>query len=205
MEELAKILDAAELLFRKYGIRSVTMSDIAAHLGMSKKTLYLYIENKNELVEKILKKYIENEKLMCNQAADTAEDALQEMFSISIQVQRNIENMNPSLLFDLRKYHFEVWQLFEQHRKEFILSIMKNNLKRGIEEDIYRKDMDTEIISRIHIGTINIFSDDELLPPDQFPRPLLHKEFVLYHLYGIVSEKGRELMSDYLKLLGITT
>jgi AcrR family transcriptional regulator len=205
LEELAKILDAAELLFRKYGIRSVTMSDIAAHLGMSKKTLYLYIENKNELVEKILKKYIENEKLMCNQAADTAEDALQEMFSISIQVQRNIENMNPSLLFDLRKYHFEVWQLFEQHRKEFILSIMKNNLKRGIEEDIYRKDMDTEIISRIHIGTINIFSDDELLPPDQFPRPLLHKEFVLYHLYGIVSEKGRELMSDYLKLLGITT
>jgi AcrR family transcriptional regulator len=205
LEELAKILDAAELLFRKYGIRSVTMSDIAAHLGMSKKTLYQYIENKNELVEKILKKYIENEKLMCNQAADTAEDALQEMFSISIQVQRNIENMNPSLLFDLRKYHFEVWQLFEQHRKEFILSIMKNNLKRGIEEDIYRKDMDTEIISRIHIGTINIFSDDELLPPDQFPRPLLHKEFVLYHLYGIVSEKGRELMSDYLKLLGITT
>jgi AcrR family transcriptional regulator len=205
LEELAKILDAAELLFRKYGIRSVTMSDIAAQLGMSKKTLYQYIDNKNELVEKILKKYIENEKLMCNQAADTAEDALQEMFSISIQVQRNIENMNPSLLFDLRKYHFEVWQLFEQHRKEFILSIMKNNLKRGIEEDIYRKDMDTEIISRIHIGTINIFSDDELLPPDQFPRPLLHKEFVLYHLYGIVSEKGRELMSDYLKLLGITT
>ncbi len=205
MEELAKILDAAELLFRKYGIRSVTMSDIAAQLGMSKKTLYQYIDNKNELVEKILKKYIENEKLMCNQAADTAEDALQEMFSISIQVQRNIENMNPSLLFDLRKYHFEVWQLFEQHRKEFILSIMKNNLKRGIEEDIYRKDMDTEIISRIHIGTINIFSDDELLPPDQFPRPLLHKEFVLYHLYGIVSEKGRELMSDYLKLLGIST
>ena len=205
MEELAKILDVAELLFRKYGIRSVTMSDIAAHLGMSKKTLYQYIENKTELVEKILKKYIENEKLMCNQAADTAEDALQEMFSISIQVQRNIENMNPSLLFDLRKYHFEVWQLFEQHRKEFILSIMKNNLKRGIEEDIYRKDMDTEIISRIHIGTINIFSDDELLPPDQFPRPLLHKEFVLYHLYGIVSEKGRELMSDYLKLLGIST
>jgi AcrR family transcriptional regulator len=205
LEELAKILDAAELLFRKYGIRSVTMSDIAAQLGMSKKTLYQYIDNKNELVEKILKKYIENEKLMCNQAADTAEDALQEMFSISIQVQRNIENMNPSLLFDLRKYHFEVWQLFEQHRKEFILSIMKNNLKRGIEEDIYRKDMDTEIISRIHIGTINIFSDDELLPPDQFPRPLLHKEFVLYHLYGIVSEKGRELMSDYLKLLGIST
>ncbi len=205
MEELEKILEAAELLFRKYGIRSVTMSDIASQLGMSKKTLYQYIENKNELVEKILKKYIENEKLMCNQAADTADDALQEMFSISIQVQRNIENMNPSLLFDLRKYHFEVWQLFEQHRKDFILSIMKNNLKRGIEEAIYRKDMDIEIISRIHIGTINIFSDDELLPPDQFPRPTVHKQFVLYHLYGIVSEKGRQLMSDYLKLLGITT
>lgn len=203
MEELVKILEAAELLFRKYGIRSVTMSDIASQLGMSKKTVYQYIENKNDLVEKILRNYIENEKKMCIQAAQSSEDALQEMFSISIQVQRNIENMNPSLLFDLKKYHFSIWQQFEAYRKDFVLSLMKNNLKRGIAEGIYRNDMDPEIISRIHIGTMHIFSDDDILPPDQFPRATVHKEFVFYHLHGIVSEKGIMLMNNYLKLLGI--
>jgi hypothetical protein len=140
---------------------------------------------------------------MCKQAAETSEDALQEMFSISIQVQRNIENMNPSLLFDLRKYHFPIWKQFEAYRKDFVLSLMKNNLNRGKEEGIYRNDMDAEIISRIHIGTMDIFSDDELLPPELYARPIVHKEFVLYHLHGIVSDKGRELMKDYLKLLGI--
>ena len=205
MEELEKILEAAELLFRKYGIRSVTMSDIASQLGMSKKTLYQYIENKNDLVEKMVGNYIESEKEMCRQAAQSSEDALQEMFSISIQVQRNIENMNPSLLFDLKKYHFSIWQQFEAYRNVFIFSLIHNNLNRGISEGIYRNDMNPEIISRIHIGSMHIFSDDVILPPDQFPRPTVHKQFVLYHLYGIVSEKGRQLMSDYLKLLGITT
>ena len=203
MEELEKILEAAELLFRKYGIRSVTMSDIASQLGMSKKTLYQYIENKNDLVEKMVANYIESEKEMCRQAAQSAEDALQEMFSISIQVQRNIENMNPSLLFDLKKYHFSIWQQFEAYRKDFVLSLMKNNLIRGKSEGIYREDMDPEIISRIHIGSMHIFSDDVILPPDQFPRPTVHKEFVFYHMHGIVSEKGRALMNNYLKLLGI--
>ncbi len=203
MEELHKIIETAEMLFRKFGIRSVTMSDIAAQLGMSKKTIYLYIVNKNDLVQRIVEKYIEKEKEMCKQAVVTSEDALQEMFSISIHVQRNIENMNPSLLFDLRKYHFQIWQQFEAYRKEFILSMMKKNLERGIKEGLYRNDMDAEIISRIHIGTMNVFSDDELLPPDLYARPIVHKEFVLYHLYGIVSEKGRELMLNYLKILGI--
>ncbi len=203
MEELGKILEAAELLFRKYGIRSVTMSDIASQLGMSKKTVYQYIENKNDLVEKMVGNYIDSEKKMCTQAAQSSEDALQEMFSISIQVQRNIENMNPSLLFDLKKYHFSIWQQFEAYRKDFVLSLMKNNLIRGKSEGIYREDMDPEIISRIHIGSMHIFSDDVILPPDQFPRPTVHKEFVFYHLHGIVSEKGRDLMNNYLKLLGI--
>ncbi len=179
------------------------MSDIAAQLGMSKKTIYLYIVNKNDLVQRIVEKHIENERKMCAQASETAEDALQEMFSISIQVQRDIENMNPSLLFDLRKYHFQVWKQYEAYRKEFVLSLMKNNLERGKSEGIYRKNLDTEIISRIHIGNLNVFSDDEILPPDQFPRPIVHKEFVMYHLYGIVSDKGSELMTNYLKLLGI--
>ena len=193
------------MLFRKYGIRSVTMSDIAAQLGMSKKTIYLYIVNKNDLVQRIVEKHIENEREMCKQATETAEDALQEMFSISIQVQRDIENMNPSLLFDLRKYHFQIWEQYEAYRKEFVLSLMKNNLVRGKSEGIYRKDLDSEIISRIHIGNLNIFSDDEILPPDQFPRPFVHKEFVMYHLHGIVSDKGRALMTNYLQLLGINS
>jgi TetR/AcrR family transcriptional regulator, cholesterol catabolism regulator len=201
LEELTKILESAEMLFRKYGIRSVTMSDIAGHLGISKKTLYQFITNKNDLIERIMLHYISGEKAMCLQISQTALDALDEMLKIGMQVQRNIDDMNPSLMFDLRKYHFPIWQKFEEYRNDFILSLMISNLERGQQEGIYREDMRADIISRIHIGTIYIFTDEELLPPEEFPRGLVHREFVLYHLYGIVSEKGRELMKGYLQLL----
>ena len=197
MDELQKILEAAENLFRKYGIRSVTMSDIAAQLGISKKTLYLHIENKHELIEKIMALYISSERQMCNKIGITAIDALDEMLKISMQVQHNIENMNPSLLFDLRKYHYPIWQQFEAFRNDFILNLMRNNIDKGKAEGIYRNDLNSDIISRIHIGCIHIFTDDELLPPDQFPRPVVHKQFVMYHLHGIVTEKGRLLMEKY--------
>jgi len=199
LDELQKILEAAELLFRRYGVRSVTMSDIATQLGMSKKTLYQHIENKNDLVEKIMLLYINSERKMCLDIRETASNALDEMLKISLQVQRNIENMNPSLLFDLRKYHFSIWQHFENYRKDFILNLMLENLGKGKKEGIYRAELNADIIARVHIGTIEIFADDELLPPDAFPRPLVHREFVLYHLHGIVSDLGRGLLDKYLK------
>ena len=203
MDELQKILETAESLFRKYGIRSVTMSDIARQLGMSKKTLYVHVENKNDLIMKIVAAYIGMEKDMCVNACANAKDALDEMMEISLQVQQNIQNMNPSLIFDLRKYHYPIWEHFEKFRIHFILNTMRNNLDRGKKEGLYRSELKPDIVSRIYISTIHVFTDDEMFPPDTYPRAELHQEMVMYHLNGIVSEKGRTLLDEYSKRLNI--
>jgi len=198
-EELKKILDTAEVLFRKYGIRSVTMADIARELGMSKKTLYVHIENKNDLINKALERHIIEEKEQCFSIIANAEDALEELLNMSLYVQQMIQEMNPSLLFDLKKYHRPIWEKFEGHEKEFVFGCVKNNLERGVKEGLYRANLDVNIVSRIYIGSLPMFSDDELFPFKQFPRPELHKEFVRYHINGIVSEQGRKLLDSYIK------
>ncbi len=197
MEEFTKILEATELLFRKYGIRSVSMSDIAAALGMSKKTLYQFIDNKNELIEKIMLSYISSEKENTHSITQNAKNALDEMMKISFHVQKNLENLNPVLLFDLKKYHFDIWKHFNEYHFDYIQKLIARNLEKGKEEGIYRNDINAEIISRIHVSTIEIFADDSLLPPDKFPRIAIHKEFVMYHLHGILSDKGRTLFYEY--------
>lgn len=201
MDELQKILETAEVLFRKYGIRSVTMSDIARQLGISKKTLYVHIENKNDLINKIMAAYIGMETEMCNIACDNAKDALDEMIEISLQVQQNIQNMNPSLIFDLRKYHYPIWEQFELFRTHFILDMMRNNLDRGQKEGLYRSELKPDIVSRLYIGTVQLFTDDEMFPADAYPRDVLHKEMVMYHLNGIVSEQGKSLLNTYIQRL----
>lgn len=198
VDELTKILDASEILFRKYGIRSVTMADIARDLGMSKKTLYLFIENKHDLVHKMMKRYIAEEQAMCFKIEEEAENALDELLKVSLYVQTQVKEINPSLLFDLQKYHRPVWELMDDFHRKDIVHMVENNLRRGVKEGLYRDNLQVELISRLYVGLMPIVSNSELFPVNKFPTHVLHKEFIRYHIRGIVSEKGRELLKEML-------
>lgn len=200
MDELTRIFNAAEMLFQKYGIRSVTMADLAQELGMSKKTLYLHIQNKDDLIEKALLRTIEEDKAHIDSAKQGAANALDELMLMNIEMQKKIQQINPLLIFDLKKYHPQAWAHMEAFQKEFIYSHVRANLERGIAEGIYRQDINPDILSKIYLGFFPVFTDYDLFPVHDYPRMDLHGEFMRYHLYGIVSEKGRE----WLKQLSLT-
>jgi AcrR family transcriptional regulator len=202
MDELQKILDAAENLFRKYGTRSITMSDIAQQLGMSKKTLYQYIENKDDLVDRVAERHIEADLCNIQSLRTEAENALDEMLRILLHVQKTIENINPALIFDLQRYHRSTWLKFERHRFDYVLEIIESNLWRGIQEGLYRSDLKPEVIGKIYLSSIPIFADQNLFPLEGISRADLHFEFVNYHVHGIVSPKGLELWKSYLQNIG---
>lgn len=204
MDELIKILDASEQLFRKYGIRSVTMTDIAKAMGMSKKTLYVYVENKHDLVSKIMKRYIVENQQICYNIQNIAENALDELLKVSLYVQRQIKEINPSLIFDLQKYHRPIWEMLDAFHRKDVLEMIENNLNRGVSEGLYRSDLQVSFISRIYVGLMPIMSDAELFPHNKFPTHALHKEFIKYHIHGIVSKKGEELLQQVLGSLDPT-
>lgn len=196
MDELTKILEAAEGLFLKYGVRSVTMADIARDLGMSKKTLYVHVENKRDLVQQILQRHIQEDKKQCISIVESAENALEALLKMSVYAQKHMNDMNPSLLFDLKKYHRPVWELLDNfHRKE-MLQMVINNLQEGVEEGLYRADLNVPLIARIHVSLMLILSDVDFFPIEQFPLSVRHGEFTKYHINAIVSDKGRALLQE---------
>lgn len=199
MDELTRILDTAQSLFLKYGTRSVTMSDISRELGMSKKTLYLHVENKDDLIEKVLLRDIERDKEELIEVRKTATNALEEMLQMNAEVQKKIQEINPSVIYDLKKYHSKAWQHFEQFHKEFIYGCIYDNLQRGIQEGIYRHDINPNILSRIYIGFFPVLTDYELFSIQEYPPQLVVREFMYYHLNGIVSDKGKKLLYEKLK------
>ncbi len=201
MDELTKILNASEALFRKYGIRSVTMTEIARSLGMSKKTLYLYIENKHDLVEKMMKRHILQNQETCIVIQAEAIDALDELLKVSLYVQQQIKDINPSLLFDLQKYYRPIWELMDAFHRKYIMQMVEDNLKRGVKEGLYREDLNAPLIARLYVNLMPIMSDAEMFPTDKFPTHILHKEFIKYHISGIVSENGRKLLKEMLSSL----
>jgi AcrR family transcriptional regulator len=195
---LQKIIVTSHLLFSKYGIRSVSMNDIANELGMSKKTLYTYVDNKADLVKLGLQAHLQEECAVAQKIQQEASNAIDETIQIGNYIYRQLNMLNPAALYDLRKYYRDSWELIEQHRTEFIYSIIAANLKNGIEQGLYRANIKPELIARFYVAKASMFFIDThniSKSVTNYKLGAIYLELLKYHLYGIVSDKGM----DYLK------
>src|SRR5512141_1922161 len=145
MEAKERILVKANELFNRYGIRSVSMDDIAAHLSMSKKTLYLYYTDKDELVNAVFDIALTTNKSNCLECTKKGENAIHEIFLSFDIMEEMLKTMNPSVLFDMQKYHPSAFKKFDDFKNSFLYKIIKANLDRGVKEELYREEIDTDI------------------------------------------------------------
>ena len=133
-----KILNAAENLFMKYGVRSISMDDISRHLSVSKKTLYQHFADKEDIVSMACQAHIDAMANQFNEIKDTSKNAIEELAQISVCLKQTMEDTNPSLLFDLQKFHPKAWSVWINHKHNFIRESVIRNLKQGIQEGYYR-------------------------------------------------------------------
>lgn len=187
-------------LFMKLGIKSVTMDDVARHLGISKKTLYKYVEDKNDLVRKSLSYgcVIENDEI--NKICNLNQNAIDESFEINNYVFKHIRLIHPSIVFDLHKYHPEAWKEFRENKKSQINQCYMDNIAKGIKEGLYRKDINGEIVTKFYTSRFEVMFDQDLFPMDRFDPAETYLEIFRYHIRGIASEKGLEYLSKKMKL-----
>lgn len=198
MEVKARIAEKAYELFNRYGIRSVSMDDIASQLGMSKKTLYQYYADKDELVTAVFNSVLEGNKSNCCLAEQQSENALHEVFLGFDRVQEMFASMNPSVLFDMEKYHPATFRIFKEYQNGFLYKIITANLERGMKEGLYREGLDIDILTRFRIHSVMLPFDSDVFPNNR--SHLVHIEQVMleHFLYGIVTPKGQKQMQKYL-------
>lgn len=199
MEIEYKILKKAGEMFMTYGIKSVTMDDISRANGISKKTLYQYVDNKADLLNKTISLQNEEEKQAIIACQKEANNAIEEVILISRYIKQILQSINPSVVYDLQKYYLEHWKLMRSLHEHFIFNVIKDNLKAGIEQGLYRKDMDIDIVAKLYGSRADVIMDTNLFPLDKYQRTDLHREFVRYHLHAIVSEKGHDVLEEYYK------
>lgn len=192
------ILNAAEV-FMKYGVKSVNMDDIAKNLGISKKTLYKYVKDKEDLVHKAVHMHCIAEDDAINAICDRGLNAIEESFEMTKFIHGLLKSFHPSILFDLEKYHPKVMHEMMRNRNEQISRCMSRNLQKGMQEGLYREDLNPEVISRAYMAMVNALLKGETSPVEDTPIALIYLEIVRYHIRGIASEKGLELLSNMMK------
>jgi AcrR family transcriptional regulator len=191
-------LERVESLFLRLGIRSQTMDDVARELGISKKTLYQLVENKDDLVRKVLDHHISREKSQCLSMAQQAPNAIEEMIFVMDSNSQEFAQMKANVLYDLQKYHRTAWKLIRDFQYDFIHKMVVANLERGRREGLYRTEFNVDIIARVHLATVFNLFDEELFPSNAITRDVLFREYMLHYLHGIVTEQGLHLLRSKL-------
>jgi DNA-binding XRE family transcriptional regulator len=201
-EELKNILLKARELYMKYGIKSITMDDVARELGISKKTLYQYVTDKDDLVGKVMDNEIAiRQEEICN-CFRIGYNAIEELFEISILMNKLMRDQNPATEHDLKKYYPQHFQKIVNARREGIINYILLNLKKGIKEGLYRKEMNKEVIAKLYLWRIENAQISELFSAEEFSSIKLFVELLNYHVRGIATEKGIVELEKKIKELG---
>ncbi len=181
----------------KYGIRSVSMDDIANHLGMSKKTLYQYYADKDELVDAVVEGHIsmiQNDCLTCRQ---DAKDAIHEIFITMERIMEEFSNMNPMLLYDLEKFHFKAYQKFREHKDEFLAQVIRQNIEWGVKDDLYRPGINMDVMCKFRLESMMIPFNVSLFPPGKYNLAALSEIIIEHFVYGLATIKGHKMIQKY--------
>ena len=192
-----RISEAAFSLFCLKGVKSVSMDDIAQHLSMSKKTIYKWYSNKDEIIYASTRNYLQVVESDYEGCLATAKNAVEELFHVMGMTRRILSGMHPSVFYDLQKYHASSWKLWQDHKNKYMLGKIKQNLLRGIEEGLFRKDLEVEVIARLRLAQIEVIFDNRVFPPHEFNLQQVQLAALEHFMLGIATLKGHKLINAH--------
>ena len=191
-EQQEKWLVRVVEMFMRYGIKSITMDDIARELGISKKTLYQFVGNKNDLVMRTVQYHIQEEIHRDQCLKVEASDALEEMLLVIQNVVKEMQMVKTNIVHDMQKYHRDAWEVMQEYQRGHMMQQVTENLQRGIKEGLYRDDFNQDVIARMHVVQAFLLFDEDWFPPTEFSRDTLFQQYILHYLHGILSDEGRK-------------
>ena len=180
-----------------FGFKSITMDDIARELSMSKKTIYSCFENKTALVRSVTESIYNIVISGIDHICQKQLNPIEELYEIKKFVSLQLKDENSSPQFQLQKYYPEIFEQIKGNNFELIHNITINNLKRGIQQGLYRENVNVEFVARIYFIGMTGIKDDTIFPMTEFPKIRLIESYLDYHLRGIVTKKGLALLNKY--------
>jgi AcrR family transcriptional regulator len=189
------LLGTALNLYSRYGIRSVTMDDISRELGMSKKTIYQLVKDKQDLVTRV----VEYESSLSDQMMDRFQksgiNAIDQLIEVNSLIHASRTKHNPTFYYDLKKHHPKIFAVWISNKRNRMYALLIRNMLKGKEEMLYRDDLNHHIIARLYMARMEMFNSTEVLEDDELKSQDFFREILIYHIHGICNSRGLEYFS----------
>lgn len=197
MEARERILSKSHELFTRLGFKRVTMDEIALRTGMSKKTIYQTFSNKDEIVSAVVEEHINKSVIRCEASSINAENAVHEIFLNIEMVVELMSEMNPAVFEDLEKFFPAVFRKLYQHKNSYIYKKVKDNLEWGIQQGLYREDLNVDVLSKFRVETMFIPFNQAIYPYSKYNLAEVEIETLELYLYGVTNSEGQKLIKKY--------
>lgn len=173
------------------------MDDISREAGISKKTLYQQVENKEDLINRSISAFIKEDHDNIEEIlAIESYDAFDQMIELFKQSNKLLRSLKPTLIYDLQKYYKESWQMIEKMHLMYIENIIANNINKGIKEGIYRETINAEIVSKLFVTKMLAITNDKKFQNIEHSISRISYQNLLYHLYGVAKHSQHERLEN---------
>lgn len=189
------ILRETSAIFMTEGVRNVTMDHVAKELKISKKTLYRHVRNKSDLVRRCVEWSVSRVKGQLRSIVDLNMNSVEENLAVSYMVINELKNVHAGAFRELNEYFPEAFEVLDEMRFSFVANLVKSNMQRGIEEGLYRSDLNVPIMTRLWVLRLNLVIEPSDLT-GEFALSEIYREMVFHHIRGIVSEKGLKYITE---------
>ncbi len=196
-----RILTETGALFFRHGVKSITMDNIASKLGISKKTIYQYYKDKGELVKSFTDAELKIQQKDMEAIQLRSKDAIDEMLNLMAHLESFFKRVNPAVFYDLQKYHPLSWNAFKLFKERCIIGFVEDNLKRGVQHELYRKELRIKILARLRIEEVELGFNPVVFTPEKFSIADVQLALIDHFLHGIVTIKGFKLIEKYRKII----
>jgi len=197
MDYKQRIIEEAAVMFRTYGIKSVTMDLLATHMGISKRTIYEVFKDKDELLAGVLKWMTVRQREVMEKALNESDNVIEAIFRMMNTMMEHFKSMSPAFQMDIKRYHMDIAKKLENHDQ---LPYVKNNeiiIEKGIKDGVFRKDIDVKIINKCMLEVAKMSNDREIFPPDDFMSADVIRNVYINYLRGLCTQKGLDLIDFY--------
>jgi len=197
LEQREKIIEAATGLFRQFGVRSVTMDEIARQAGISKKTIYQEFKDKAHLVFEAFSAFLERDECKLQEIFDREDGVIEHFIQMSKFIRERYSDMNPMILNEIKRYYPQSWKRFEEFKREHAMKGMVEILERGKRLGYFREEINVEILAMMRMEQV-AFNYQTLPSASKFNMMELQLQIFEHFIHGVLTEKGRNV---YLKNL----
>jgi len=199
MEANEKILHTSLHMFFRFGIKHVTMDDIAKELGMSKKTIYQYFKEKDDLVNQLCACEVKQHEKDFNELGRIAKDPIHEIMLISDKMREMMQHINPLFFIDLQKHYPEAYNEFQRFKETCAFKNIVDNINKGMTMGLYREDIDVDFAAKYRLAQIEMLMFGNYFTFEKISLVQSSQNLLELFVYGISTQKGHKLLDQYKK------